>query len=110
MHALIVSYGLQDASPAEHAELCEQLAPAVAAVHGLSSATWLTNPAAGRYGSFYVFETKPDFDRFVASELFDAISAHASIQDLTASDYSISAAPTSTSMTRGPVARREKLG
>jgi hypothetical protein len=51
-------------------ELCEQLAPAVASVGGLASATWLTNPVTGRYGAVFVFETKPDFDRFVASELF----------------------------------------
>jgi Putative mono-oxygenase ydhR len=104
MRALVVSYSLRDATPGEHAELREQLAPAVAAVHGLASATWLENPAAGRYGAFLVFETKPDFDRFVASELFEAISSHRSIRDLTASDYSISDRPTA--VTRGPVLHR----
>ena len=99
MHAFVVSYALRDATPDEHAELCEQLAPAVAAVRGLASTTWLTNPATGRYGAFFVFETKPDFDRFVASELFGTISSHSSIRDLTASDYSISDRPTA--VTRG---------
>ena len=99
MHALVVSYALRGATPGEHAELCEQLAPAVAAVPGLASATWLTNPAAGRFGAFFVFETKPDFDRFVASELFGTISSHGSIDDLSASDYSISDRPTA--VTRG---------
>ena len=104
MHALVVSYALRDATPDEHAELCEQLAPAVAAVRGLASTTWLTNRATGRYGAFFVFETKPDFDRFVASELFGTISSHSSIRDLTASDYSISDRPTA--VTRGPVLAR----
>jgi hypothetical protein len=94
MHALVVSYALRDATPDEHAELCEEIAPAVAAVRGLASTIWLTNPAAGRFGAFFVFETKPDFDRFVASELFGTISSHRSIHDLTASDYSISDRPT----------------
>ena len=62
------------------------------------------NPATGRYGAFFVFATKPDFDRFVASELFGAISAHSSIGDLKASDYSISDRPTA--VTRGPVVQR----
>src|SRR4029453_18822342 len=53
MHALVISYSLRGATPGEHAELCEQLAPAVAAVRGLTSTTWLTNPAAGRYGPFF---------------------------------------------------------
>jgi hypothetical protein len=56
MHALVVSYTLRDATSGEHSELCEQLAPAVASVGGLASATWLTNPASGGYGAFFVFE------------------------------------------------------
>jgi hypothetical protein len=104
VHALVVSYSLRDATPGEHAELCEQLAPAVAAVGGLASATWLTNPATGRYGAFFVFETRPDFDRFVASELFATISSHSSIHALMATDYSISDRPTA--VTRGPVLQR----
>jgi hypothetical protein len=104
MHALVVSYSLHDATPSEHAELCEQLAPAVAAVRGLASTTWLANPATGRYGGFYVFETKPDFDRFVASELYEAFSSHDSIRNLNAADYAISERPTA--MTRGPALQR----
>jgi putative monooxygenase ydhR len=104
VHALVVSYSLRNATQGEHAELCEQLAPAVAAVGGLASATWLTNPATGRYGAFFVFETRPDFDRFVASELFATISSHSSIHDLKATDYSISDRPTA--VTRGPILKR----
>jgi len=51
-----------------------------------------------------VFETKPDFDRFVASELFATISSHGSIDDLKAADYSISDRPTA--ITWGLVVQR----
>lgn len=71
---------------------------------GLASATWLANPGTGRYGAFFVFQTKSDFNRFVASELFETISSHGSICELTTSDYSISDRPTA--VTRGPVLRR----
>ena len=104
MHALVLSYSLRGASSGEHAELCEQLAPAVASVSGLASATWLSNPAAGRYGAFFVFETKPDFDRFVASAFFASICSHGTVDDLKAIDYSISERPTA--LTRGPVLAR----
>jgi hypothetical protein len=60
MHALFVTYTLRDADPAQHAELCEQLAPAVAAVPGLLAKTWLTNCETGRFGGFYVFATRAD--------------------------------------------------
>jgi len=100
VHAFLLSYGLRDATPAEHAELCEQLAPAVAAVPGLVSATWLANPATGRFGGFYVFASRGDFDRFVASELFEALRAHHSVRDVSTSDYAVSARPTA--VTGGP--------
>ncbi len=104
MHALVLSYSLRDASSGEHGERCEQIAPAAASVSGLASATWLSNAAAGRYGVFFVFETKPDFDRFVASELFGTFSSHSTVNDLSATDYSISERPTA--LTRGPVLER----
>lgn len=95
MHALVVTYSLHNGtSRAEHAELCEELAPAFAAFRGLVSKTWLANEDTGRYGGFYVFEAKGAFDRFVASELFATLREHGSLRGLTASDYAIDPGPT----------------
>lgn len=99
LHALIVTYELADATRAEHAELCAQLAPAFAAVPGLRSMTWLANAATGSYGAFYVFDTKSAFDRFVASELFATLRGHPTIRDPVTSDFAVDAAPTE--ITRG---------
>ncbi len=99
MHALVISYALEGATAVEHSELCEQLAPAVAAAPGLMSATWLANEATGRFGGFYVFAARPDFDRFVASELFDAVRSLRSVRDLVEADFAISERPTA--ITRG---------
>jgi hypothetical protein len=101
MHALFVNYGLRGATPGEHAELCAQLAPAFAAVPGLISLVWLSNDATGRYGGFYIFEQKPSFDAFIASELYEALRSHRAIDGLTTSDFSIDNGPTA--LTRGPV-------
>ena len=100
MHALVVTYSLRDASPAQHAELCRQLAPAVAAVRGLVSKTWLANGETGRYGGFYVFESRAAFDRYVASELFEMLRSHHSVADVGASEFSIDEGPTA--LTGGP--------
>lgn len=94
MHALFVDYALAGATAVEHSELCEQLAPAVAAAPGLVSATWLANEATGRFGGFYVFAARHDFDRFVASELFDALRSHRSVRDLVEADFAIAKRPT----------------
>jgi hypothetical protein len=89
MHALVVTYGLHAATPVEHAELCEQLAPAVAAVPGLEEALWLENTATGRYGGFYLFDRKGSFDRFAASELFETLRSLPAIRDLTTSEFGV---------------------
>jgi hypothetical protein len=94
MHALLVTYSLRDSTSAQHAELCQQLAPAVAAVPGLISETWLASSETGRYGGFYVFDSRGDFDRFVASELFDTLSTLASVCGVAASDFSVVESPT----------------
>jgi hypothetical protein len=101
MHALVATYCLADGtSEAEHAELCEQLAPAFAAFPGLASLTWLANGDTGCYGGFYVFETRAAFDRFVASELFETLRSHGSLRELRSSDYAINDGPTA--VTGGP--------
>ena len=99
MHALFVTYALRDTTPAQHAELCEQLAPAVAAVPGLVSTTWLTNGDTGRYGGFYVFAARAACDHFVASELFDVLCANGSTRNVAAHEFAI--APGPTAVTRG---------
>jgi Putative mono-oxygenase ydhR len=99
MHALFVTYALRGTTPAQHAELCEQLAPAVAAVPGLVSKTWLANGDTGRYGGFYVFASRPDCDHFIASELFDVLRSHGTMRDVEAHEFSIATGPTAT--TRG---------
>jgi Putative mono-oxygenase ydhR len=100
MHALVVTYRLQESSPAQHAELCRQLAPAFAAVPGLVSMTWLANGETGRYGGFVVLDSRAAFDRFVAGELFEALSSHHTVCNLDASEFSIDEGPTA--LTGGP--------
>jgi hypothetical protein len=107
MHALFVSYSVRDSDPAQHAELCEQLAPAVAAVPGLLSKTWLANTETGRFGGFYVFASRAAFERYVASELFDTLLSVGSIHDVTTSEFSV--APIPTALTRGSVYRPEEV-
>lgn len=107
MHALFVSYALRDSNPVQHAELCEQLAPAVAAVPGLVSKAWLANAETGRFGGFYVFESRAAFERYVASELFDTLTSLPSVHDVVTSEFSVARTPTV--LTRGPLYRPEEV-
>jgi heme-degrading monooxygenase HmoA len=89
MHALLVTYSLERSTAAEHAELGEELAPAIEAVPGLIDHRRLANEATGRFGAFYVFETRPAFDRFVATELFAALCSHHTVRDCVTSDFAV---------------------
>lgn len=89
VHALILTYELDGATPPEHAELSEQLAPALAAVPGLISQARLANESTGRFGGFYLFESRLAFDRFVASELFEALRSHRAVRDATTLDFAV---------------------
>jgi hypothetical protein len=93
MHALIVMRSLERSRVEALAELHEEVAPAVRAVRGLVSMTWLMNLETSSAGGFYLFERKSDFDRFVASELFDVLSG----PDADASDFAVGGHVTSTS-------------
>jgi hypothetical protein len=59
VQAFFVSHGLRGATAAERTELCTQWAPALAAVPGIVSLTWLSNEATGRYGGFTSSRTSP---------------------------------------------------
>lgn len=88
MHALVVTFGL-GVTQAEHAELSSELAPSLDAVSGLVSRTLLENRDTGRYGVFYVFESKAAFDKFVTSELYGATHAPSRATAVATSDFSI---------------------
>jgi hypothetical protein len=89
MHALVVLYELRGIGTAAHVELADQLAPALAAVPGLVSRMQLENTATGRHGTFYLFASKTDFDRFVASELYGVTHEHAAVTEVATSDFAI---------------------
>ena len=107
MHALFISYALRDSDPVQHAELCEQLAPAVAAFPGLVSKTWLANAETGRFGGFYVFESRAAFERYVASELFATLTSLGSIAEVVTTEFSVALTPTA--LTRGSLSRPEEV-
>jgi hypothetical protein len=108
MHALIATYALSGTTPCEHAELCEALAPAFAAVPGHVSRKPLANQLAGRYGASYVFDTKGTFDRIVASELYAATDGALGLPSLTASDFSIPSRATRKASERDPETESEQ--
>ncbi len=69
MEILVVNFSLDGMTESEYRSLCNDVAPAFAAVPGLVSKVWLADRANGVYGGVYTFENRAALDAHLASEL-----------------------------------------
>jgi len=94
MHVLIVNFRLKGVDEQQYASLCDQIAPAFAAVPGLVSKIWLKNSEAGTYGGVYVWEDRKAFEQFRNGDLFRTVATHPNLADFSATDFGVLEAPT----------------
>lgn len=99
MHILIVNFNLEGITEPQYAGLCDQVAPAFAAVPGLVSKMWLADSASGTYGGVYVWLDRQALERFKASDLFKAVASNPNLTNVTVKEFGVLDAPTQ--ITRG---------
>ena len=102
MNVLIVNFRLEGISEEQFEAMCDEVAPAFAAVPGLASKIWLADREAGVYGGVYAFESAEAADEYLSSELFAGVGATPGFAGITVKRFGVLAGPTST--TRGLVA------
>lgn len=102
MNVLIVNFTLEGISEEQYQAMCDDIAPAFAAVPGLASKVWLADPEAGVYGGVYVFESAEATDEYLSSELFAGVGSTPGFAGITVTRFGVLDGPTS--MTRGLVA------
>ena len=102
MNVLIVNFTLEGISEEQFEAMCDDVAPAFAAVPGLASKVWLADREAGVYGGVYVFESAEAADEYLSSELFAGVGSTPGFTGITVRRFGVLAGPTST--TRGLVA------
>ena len=102
MNVLIVNFTLEGISEEQYHAMCDDIAPAFAAVPGLASKVWLADREAGVYGGVYVFESAEAADEFLSSELCAGVGSPPGLAGSTVKRFGVLAGPTST--TRGLVA------
>jgi len=95
MHLQIINFQLQDLSEADYFKVCDELAPAFAAVPGLSSKVWLADSDAGTYGGVYLWESRGAMEEFARTELFNSVATHPNLAGITSTDFDVVEAPTS---------------
>jgi hypothetical protein len=99
MRVQIVNFNLAGIGPEEYAAICDQLAPAFAAMPGLVAKTWLANPATNTYGGVYLWRDQSALDGYLGSDLLRGVMAHPNLKNITSADFDIMEAPSA--VTRG---------
>lgn len=82
MHTIVITFDLSDMTHDRYREICDELAPAFAAVPGLLTKIWLMDPDSARYGGVYLFADTAAADGFLASTLAHSVATNPHFADL----------------------------
>ena len=93
MHVLIVNFRLDGISEEQYRGVCDELAPAFAAVDGLESKTWLADSDNGVYGGVYLFRDRDAFAAFAGSDLAAGVANHPNLAEVTMKDFGVLEGP-----------------
>lgn len=99
MHIQIVTFQLKDLSYDDFVGVCEQIAPAFAAIPGLISKVFLADREGGTYGGVYTWQDRAAMQAFSRSDLFAGVANNPNLTGLTSRDFAVLEAPTA--VTRG---------
>jgi len=101
MHIQILNFQLSGVTEEDYAALCDQIAPAFAAVSGLVRKVWLADSDTGTYGGVYVWRDRQAMEDFARTELFESVANHPALTNITSRDFGVLEGPTG--VTRGSI-------
>jgi len=87
MHIQIVNFHLKGINRTEYDSLCEQVAPAFAAIPGLISKVWLEDDRTNTYGGVYTWRDREAMEAFLKSDLFRTVATHPNLADVTSRNF-----------------------
>lgn len=93
MHVQIVNFQLKGISREGYEALCDQVAPAIAALPGLISKVWLADSATNTYGGVYLWRDRAAMEGFLRSEIFRAVATNPNLADIKSRDFGVLEAP-----------------
>jgi hypothetical protein len=103
MEIVVINYSIKGVTESEYEKMCDEVAPAFAAVPGLVSKAWLADKTNGIFGGVHTFENGAAVAAFMGSELFAPVGAMPSLVDVSVRRFGVLSAPTA--VTRGLVNR-----
>lgn len=74
MHIQIINFRLKGITRRDYDALCEQVAPAFAALPGLISKVWLADDQANTYGGVYTWRDRAAMEAFLKTDLFRTVA------------------------------------
>ena len=104
MEILVINFSLEGMTESEYRNLCDDVAPAFAAVPGLVSKVWLADRANGVYGGVYTFENGAALDAYLASDLFAQVAATPGLVDISVRRFEVLSEPTAITHGLAPAA------
>ena len=99
MQIQIVNFQLKGISEEDYRKMCDQLAPAFAAVDGLTEKVWLADSATGTFGGVYTWRDREAMENYLKSDLCQAVLNHPNLSGITSRDFAVLEGPSRT--TRG---------
>ena len=101
MHVQIINFRLSGMDQSTYFALCDDLAPAFAALPGLQSKLWLADEVNRVYGGVYIWDSVASMEAYKRSDLFAGVAAHPNLTDITSVDYGVVTGPTAVTTSVG---------
>jgi hypothetical protein len=94
MKIQIVTFQLDGIDGEAYNHVCNEMAPAFAAVPGLQAKLWLADPDTNTYGGVYVFSDADAQAAFAESDLFAAVASNPNLAGATSRTFDVLPGPT----------------
>jgi len=94
MKIQIVTFQLDGINEGAYRGVCDEMAPAFAAVPGLQTKLWLADGDANTYGGVYVFSDADAQAAFAGSDLFASVASNPNLAGVTSRAFDVLSGPT----------------
>lgn len=101
MKFLIITFGLNGIDEEAYQRMVEPAVPSIIQAPGMIAKIFLADSASNRYGGAYLFSSRDDIERYLASDLLGTLKADPRIADITTQVFDT--LPSLTRLTQGPL-------
>lgn len=94
MRVQIITFQLDGIDEETYSGVCDEMAPAFAAVPGLQAKLWLADRDTNTYGGVYVFSDADAQAAFAGSDLYAAVASNPNLDGVSSRAFDVLPGPT----------------